>query len=1363
MAQLDASDVQLLFFGQFLLLSLLAALYSLFQAWRNANNPSKTHKDTGDLDMCSKFQTQFQPRDDRSDKFLPEGMLREFLTRQIVSELLIKDLPIHDIHNIHDGHNELKKVEELIDFTMSEQDNELGKRIFATALFCGFDDIQLRTAIQDFRVYKQNHPDFKLPITSSDAFFTSSGRKSDKVWTEHKKNSFCDRQWTFLAPVLFPNMKNPILKLEPRHILPWIKEDQKLIGSGSFGEVRQVTPSQSNIVDPAFQGSPIAVKALKNVDKGDDEENDVQNSRNEWDREVRTHINIKNMKDGKGHAHIIPFFGAIEKGTSRYLLFQWADGGNLRDFWKSHPNPTPTAALVEKFLHQLRGIADALYNLHTFKRDGCEDGSYRHGDLKPENILSVGSLKGDFGTLMVSDLGLAKHHPLATNLRRHQTSTEATTWRYQPPEVSIEEKKSIGRSRRYDIWSMGCVTLEFIIWLLYGNDILNQFNDSINKPTSRPCLPDFNRSPWFTTDDDTNTARLHDSVKKTISIILKKDPECQGPEKTALHSLIELVRDRLLVVDLGSEAELARAQTFAYMKSDASASTPEIRVEQVDANERNVSPPVSHSSTGRATSEEFLLAVNKIVADGSRNPSYWFTGKPREHVRAEIESHIRRLAPNHPGSRRPTHLRPEVAESYTATRPPIDVKDYQSHGNGDKTVSSLSTSSLSTQVYRNEYQKATLLDRTEFFIDNKFAQELLGSPQTDGLFPKATFEDKLCDKCHMLDLFEPTLKIRDSWKGLEQSQESCRFCALRLKVALSRDPNKKSHIILFDNERASSLLRLNEDPDPAISICRSPGFDTPESNRLQIGFPDLTVSDSQQFGLMRQWLDHCDSNPNHKCKPPPNSPLPTRVIDLGSKAEPSLRLYETQPGDSFKFIALSHRWGDEAQGHFRTTRSNYSAHTQAIPFEQLPMNFQDAIRVTRELDIRYLWIDSICIIQGIGGDFTEEAKRMESVFSSAYCVVAASSAHNQHEGFLKTRKKWDYVTLTSKKLGSNKEVGAGEIYVGPFRDDFKEHAINSPLSGRGWVLQERALARRTIYFTEWQMYWECGNGIRCESLAKMDNKLLAFLGDPNFPSKLSGKQSDRGEKIRFYEGLYSQYSHLTLTRPADRPIAIAGLEERLIRDLDGCSGGFGVFDDKQSLLPRSLLWQRDSRFPTLEKIDKINVPTWSWMAYQGGIDYMDVPLGGVDWDPNVTEIKGNWNGTTGHTEQMELNAKTRDFEMGRLGTSEFDIVFDIPRKHERLAMTEGAPQPPSFRKLKCVLLGRIKGHGDPKDLTHYVLVVALGKPKPTSRPSLMPSSLKPGDQPQMETYERVGVGKMAGRFIDFTEDKSQLRIWVTIR
>lgn len=274
MAQLDASDLQLLFFTQFLLLSSFAALYGLFRAWRAANDPSKTLieqntiqkpglvgtldavystaadtdlEDTGGIDIHSTLLGELQPTDDRSDKFLPEGTLQKILTRHVVRNELMKDIPIHH------RHDELKKVEDLVDFIMSEQDNQLGRRIFATALFSCLEGIRLRTAIQDFRVYKHNHPHFKLPITRSDAFFTNIGRKPDRIWDGPKITLFFNMQWTFLAPVLFPDMRNPILKLELRHILPWIKEDQKLIGSGSFGEVHQVIPSQSNIVDPAFQ------------------------------------------------------------------------------------------------------------------------------------------------------------------------------------------------------------------------------------------------------------------------------------------------------------------------------------------------------------------------------------------------------------------------------------------------------------------------------------------------------------------------------------------------------------------------------------------------------------------------------------------------------------------------------------------------------------------------------------------------------------------------------------------------------------------------------------------------------------------------------------------------------------------------------------------------------------------------------------------------------------------------------------------------------------------------------------------------------------------------------------------------------
>lgn len=217
---------------------------------------------------------------------------------------------------------------------------------------------------------------------------------------------------------------------------------------------------------------------------------------------------------------------------------------------------------------------------------------------------------------------------------------------------------------------------------------------------------------------------------------------------------------------------------------------------------------------------------------------------------------------------------------------------------------------------------------------------------------------------------------------------------------------------------------------------------------------------------------------------------PTRLIDVGTLAVPVLRLLETRQhataltGDA-RYIALSHPWGDaEKYPPYNTLRKDESGadhdiehFKQAIPFEELPATFRDAVECTRALGVRYLWIDSICIIQGPDGDFSEEAKRMEDVYSGAYCVIAASRAQHQHDGFLKARPKVDYVTL----MGNEEHP----LYVCEAIDRFSEDVLEGGLCRRGWVLQERALARRTIYFTENQTYFECGDGIRCETLTKM--------------------------------------------------------------------------------------------------------------------------------------------------------------------------------------------------------------------------------------------------------------------------------------
>jgi hypothetical protein len=135
------------------------------------------------------------------------------------------------------------------------------------------------------------------------------------------------------------------------------------------------------------------------------------------------------------------------------------------------------------------------------------------------------------------------------------------------------------------------------------------------------------------------------------------------------------------------------------------------------------------------------------------------------------------------------------------------------------------------------------------------------------------------------------------------------------------------------------------------------------------------------------------------------------------------------------------------------------------------------------------------------------------------------------------------------------------------------------------------------------------------------------------------------------------------------------------------------------------------------------------MGYEGAIDYLDLPLGGVDWPPDA--ILGPW--AEGGTERwhtgdgkgvVALSAAARGFKMGKENEEDFGIFYD---------RTE--PSKTEQKTLKCVVVGKriMKSKTPTDETTHYVLLIA---PKKT-------------DSPRGEKiYERVGVGYMKGRFID---------------
>lgn len=100
-----------------------------------------------------------------------------------------------------------------------------------------------------------------------------------------------------------------------------------------------------------------------------------------------------------------------------------------------------------------------------------------------------------------------------------------------------------------------------------------------------------------------------------------------------------------------------------------------------------------------------------------------------------------------------------------------------------------------------------------------------------------------------------------------------------------------------------------------------------------------------------------------------------------------------------------HNVRDRPKEHppFYTDSSNFVAFTKYIGFQQLPKTFQDAIAVTGQLGVRYLWIDSFCIIQDDDKDWEAQSKLMENVFTSTYCTIAAIRARGSSDGFLKPK------------------------------------------------------------------------------------------------------------------------------------------------------------------------------------------------------------------------------------------------------------------------------------------------------------------------------------------------------------------------
>ncbi|TWU71178.1 hypothetical protein ED733_000708 [Metarhizium rileyi] len=552
------------------------------------------------------------------------------------------------------------------------------------------------------------------------------------------------------------------------------------------------------------------------------------------------------------------------------------------------------------------------------------------------------------------------------------------------------------------------------------------------------------------------------------------------------------------------------------------------------------------------------------------------------------------------------------------------------------------------------------------FVDNYFATSFFSRVDRRVLLPPWPDFAKLCRPCLSRDLTLPSTDFYLEVSSLSEISEtwaSCELCGM-LSRYLERSGRADQQDIKF--VRDGSALRMDVNGPPIFRLCAAPGLNVPKyTSDIQIGFPTLPELGSRiYFELLREWVQVCDEqHEEHGCHSESSGPtlLPSRVLDVGDeKSSNSLHLLCTKKGDNGRYIALSHRWGDpEQHGKFCTHRCNIGALCESIDLGVLPKTFQDAITVTRELGVRFLWIDSLCIVQPHEecseecrrfDDWDIEAQKMDMYYSSAYCTIAATSARGSSEGFLNPRPTQRCIRVPS--------VSGIAYYLCEFVDDFRHDVEEGELNQRAHIGNAAAAftAKHSADYT--------------------GNEEADFLGDPQFP-----KSALQTNKVQLFELLFERYSNFVLTRNTDRSVAISGLERRLAQTFE-TEVGYGIFN---RYLHRSLLWQRsgDERMRRIHyPTKKRKVPSWSWMAYEGGIQYVHVPFGAVEWNDAVhASFAGSQRDNSDHDQQLdigmlgiELKAPAREFRLfGERGS----LVFDEQDRRD-------------IEHLRCIVVGRQK-------------------------------------------------------------------------
>ncbi|RYP45740.1 hypothetical protein DL768_007948 [Monosporascus sp. mg162] len=349
--------------------------------------------------------------------------------------------------------------------------------------------------------------------------------------------------------------------------------------------------------------------------------------------------------------------------------------------------------------------------------------------------------------------------------------------------------------------------------------------------------------------------------------------------------------------------------------------------------------------------------------------------------------------------------------------------------------------------------------------------------------------------------------------------------------------------------------------------------------------------------------------------------MPNRLIDLSGNNDQVLLVEQFET--SMPYAALSYCWGENICTTVKTTRGNIEQFRKGT--------IRDAIIVCRLLNIRFLWVDALCIIQDDVDqiDWYLESAMMCDIYSNAHLVIAAEESPSCTSGFLRrlSSSRWKSFQMMFESQDFPITIHMNSVdYVPPGNCETDPDVITkSALSQRAWTFQETILPYRILHFTKTDMIWECNAGATSESeysayiLPKMlANLVVARPATSALPSTAGDSDDDRCEYVSthisdFYvrtspaavywawQRMVEHYSRRRLTRHQDKLTAMSGLAQLVLKmnGVDHTDYFAGLW---RGQFVKDLLWHVSGPWEPRRFADYV-APSWSWASVSTGVKY----------------------------------------------------------------------------------------------------------------------------------------------------------------